>query len=249
MARVAVLRAPGTNCDRETALALSEAGAEVHVVRVSDAESGDVDLSAFDGLVLPGGFSYADRVRAGAVLAAKLRTSLRRELDELRSRGRPILGICNGFQVLVELGLLPGARCRAALAPNSSGRFEFRWVHVRRAGGCALSSGPEVQAMPVAHGEGKVVLSDPLCAGDLLSMGLVAYRYSRPDGSPAGGEYPYNPNGSEADIAGLCSQDGLVMGLMPHPERAVHDWQVPAHLRPAAGLHIFKAFVELASRK
>ncbi|MGC9191818.1 MAG: phosphoribosylformylglycinamidine synthase I [Conexivisphaera sp.] len=246
--RVAVLRAPGTNCDRETARALREAGGIVEVVRVSDLEAGIVDLSRFAGVVLPGGFSYADRVRAGAVLAAKLRTSLRDTIEEMRSRGRPVLGICNGFQVLVELGVLPGIDgCRAALAPNSSARFEFRWIHVRRVGRCRLSAGPDVQPMPVAHGEGKVVFSDPRCVEELESAGLVAYKYSMPDGTPVGGTYPYNPNGSEADIAGLCSPDGDVLGLMPHPERAIYDWQVPPALGSASGISIFRAFVEVAS--
>ncbi len=248
MTRIAILRGPGTNCDRETARAVTEAGAEAVTVRVSDLESGALDVRMFDGLVIPGGFSYADRVRAGAVLASKLRTSLRGAIEDLRSRGRPILGICNGFQVLVELGLLPGVKgCRAALAPNSSARFEFRWIYVRRAGRCRLSAGPEVQPMPVAHGEGKVVFSDPGCAEELESMGLVAYKYSMPDGTPAGGAYPYNPNGSEADVAGLCSPDGYVMGLMPHPERAVHDWQVPSAMGRAGGISIFRALVEAAS--
>ncbi|MGB9733776.1 MAG: phosphoribosylformylglycinamidine synthase I [Conexivisphaera sp.] len=248
LVRIAVLRGPGTNCDRETARAIAEAGAEASTVSVLDVESGAVDLRSFAGLVIPGGFSYADRVRAGAVLAAKLRTSLQDAIEDLRSRGRPVLGICNGFQVLVELGVLPGIDgCRAALAPNSSARFEFRWIHVRRVGRCRLSAGPDVQSMPVAHGEGKVVFSDPRCVEELESAGLVAYKYSMPDGTPAGGTYPYNPNGSEADIAGLCSPDGDALGLMPHPERAIYDWQVPSALGSASGISIFRALVEVAS--
>ena len=247
--RIAVLRGPGTNCDRETERALREAGGEAVAVRISDLESGTLDLSEFAGLVIPGGFSYADRVRAGAILAAKLRTSLHGAIEEHLSRGRPILGICNGFQALVELGILPGiSGCRAALAPNSSARFESRWVHVRRAGRCSLAAGPDVQPLPVAHGEGRVVLSDPGCIDELESMGLIAYGYARPDGAPANGHYPFNPNGSIADIAGLCSPEGNVMGLMPHPERAVHRWQAPSAMGDVYGIHIFRAFVEAASR-
>ncbi|MFP3264161.1 MAG: phosphoribosylformylglycinamidine synthase subunit PurQ [Nitrososphaeria archaeon] len=185
MARIAVLRAPGTNCDRETEGALREAGGDAVTVSISDLESGRSDLSRFAGLVIPGGFSYGDRVRAGAILAAKLKTSLRGALEEHVSRGRPVMGICNDFQVLVELGILPGIRrCGAALAPNSSARFESRWVRVRRTGRCPLAAGPDVQPLPVAHGEGRGSCRTPRGRS---TGGRCPSRWGKPAGSRSSG--------------------------------------------------------------
>lgn len=249
MVRVAVLRVPGTNCDRETARAIEEAGAEAFVLHVGQLERGEEDLMNYHGLVIPGGFSYGDRIRAGAVLAARLGSKLDEQIEEFAASNRPILGICNGFQVLVELGLLPGFEgCRAALAPNESAHFECRWVWLKKTGSCDLAIGPPLQAMPIAHSEGRLVFSSPSCLEKAGSAGLIVYRYAKPDGSSADGEYPYNPNGSQGDVAALCNPSRMIMGIMPHPERAIYNWQTPLQLRPPAGLGIFRALISAAER-
>ena len=251
--RVLILRAPGTNCDEETARALREAGAEAHIVHTNKLLSNEVDLFHYHGLVLPGGFSYGDRVRAGAIWASKLKSKVRERLVQYALDGNPILGICNGFQALIELGLLPfterpDLNPRAALAPNASPKFEARWVYLKcERGRCIFTrrvSG--ILRMPVAHSEGRFI-SD---GKELIERGQVVLRYVKPDGTPANGEYPFNPNGSMFDIAGICNERGNVFGLMPHPERAVYGWQMPDHTSArrysgyADGWHIFRSMVE-----
>jgi len=234
--RILVLRAPGTNCDEETARALREAGACVDVIHTNKLVKREVDLFQYHGLVLPGGFSYGDRVRAGAIWAKKLRAHIGDMLLRYAEEGRPILGICNGFQVLVELGLLPGWESslepQAALAPNTSARFEARWVYLRYEGSerCIFTRDiprGAVLRMPVAHSEGRFLLAHDEDLSRLISNGQLVFRYALPDGRPAEGAYPFNPNGSLFDIAGICNPKGTVLGLMPHPERAVYSWQLP----------------------
>lgn len=255
--RVLILRAPGTNCDEETARALSEAGAEAHIVHTNKLLSNEVDLFRYHGLVLPGGFSYGDRVRAGAVWASKLKSKMREKLIKYALGGNPVLGICNGFQTLVELGLLPFTRRaslkpRAALAPNTSSKFEARWVYLKcESKKCVFTRHIDgVLRLPVAHSEGRFVLGEGLSEEGLGRKGQIVLRYVKPDGAPANGEYPFNPNGSMFDIAGICNEYGNVFGLMPHPERAVYGWQTPdytsTHRRSgyADGWRIFKSMVE-----
>jgi len=257
MIRILVLRAPGTNCDKETARALREAGAEVDVIHTNKIIRGDVDLFKYHGLVFPGGFSYGDRVRAGAIWAAKLKAKMWRELVEFAEGKRPILGICNGFQVLVELGLLPGLSYEitpsVALAPNVSAHFEARWVYLRHesSGKCVFTRGirkGELLRMPVAHSEGRFVVYKEGILKKLIENDQIVFRYAKPNGDIANGEYPYNPNGSIYDIAGICNEKGNVLGLMPHPERAVYTWQLPEKKDNdtiyADGWHIFKSMVE-----
>lgn len=254
--RILILRAPGTNADEETARAVRSAGAEAHVIPVARLFAGRDDLFNYHGLIIPGGFSYGDRVRAGAVLAKKLLARLGRDVAEYTGQGRPVLGICNGFQVLVEMGLLPGwggpGSVEASLAPNSSARFEARWVYLRLESGCLFTRGLErgrVLRMPVAHSEGRFLLRSGEDLARLVERGQVVLRYSKPDGRPADGEYPHNPNGSLHDIAGICNPGGNVMGLMPHPERASFAWQLPRDGERVPGEHaegliIFRSMVE-----
>lgn len=194
----------------------------------------------YDALVIPGGFSYGDYVRAGVVFAKRIVTNFSEELRRFAEDGRPVLGICNGFQVLIEAGLLPGFEGpsefpKAALAINESVGYECRWVHLRNENGgkCVftrrLDKG-ETIFMPVAHKEGRFVFpkgeEDELLE-KLLENDQLVLRYSDEHGNPAEGSYPENPNGSFYDIAGICDPTGTIFGLMPHPERAYYGWHRP----------------------
>jgi phosphoribosylformylglycinamidine synthase len=251
--RVLVLRAPGTNCDKETARALREAGTAAEVIHVKRLIEDCVDLFDYDGLVVPGGFSYGDRVRAGAILSAKIKSKLWNRFKEFAEDGRPVLGICNGFQVLVELGLLPGLSYgdgpMAALVPNTSARFEARWVYLRHVNKhkCIFTRNldDKVLRMPVAHAEGRFMAADEVLRR-IVENDQAVFVYVKPDGSPAMGEYPYNPNGSMMDVAGICNERGNVMGLMPHPERTIYSWQLPEKIVDgyADGFPIFKEMID-----
>ena len=240
--RIALLAIEGTNCDTELHTALEALGARPEIVFLNQLE-GRVErtarrrLSEYQMLLLPGGFSAGDYVRAGAILAARIRASLGRELEEFLRAGKLVGGVCNGFQSLVELGLLPGrsgsrlGTPEAALVTNASGHFECRPTYLRWEGGkfAPLSSLPlgSVLMAPSAHAEGNLVLAgdSPARAEQLSRDRQVLFRYVRPDGQRDG--YPWNPNGSVADIAGLTNPDGTVFGLMPHPERSFFRAQHP----------------------
>ncbi len=204
MKRVLVLRAAGVNCDAELELAFRWCGAKVERVHVNALLSGARRLLDFDVLGLPGGFSYGDDIAAGKVLANEVRKLP--GLAEFVRSGRPVFGVCNGFQVLVKAGLLPGdgeGRQTASLAANDSGRFECRWVKLRVRDGSFFTRGlPEEIELPIAHGEGKFVAPE-----GVLDKVRVALSYAE------------NPNGSMRDIAGIVNAAGNVFGLMPHPER------------------------------
>jgi phosphoribosylformylglycinamidine synthase len=223
--KVCVMRAPGTNCDEETKLALEASGLKAEIVHVNMLDSRPV----YEAMVVPGGFSYGDHIRAGSVLAKKTERILYAYADA----GRPILGICNGFQVLVEAGLLPGWErgCpQVALGTNDSARYECRWVYLRLEKSkniftAGLEEG-KVLHLPVAHSEGKFLLRSREDFERLVRRGQLVFRYSDREGRIAGGKYPLNPNGSQFDIAGICDSTGTIFGLMPHPERAYWGWQL-----------------------
>jgi phosphoribosylformylglycinamidine synthase len=234
---VAVLRFPGSNCERESLLAVERAGLAGRIVRWNEAPE---TLLRFDAYVLPGGFSYQDRIRAGAVAA---RLPLCEVVARRAREGAPVFGICNGAQILVEAGLVPGSgetgAVRLALAPNRIARrdgYYTRWVFLapgEAAGRCLFTRGlDEPVPMPMAHGEGRFVTSEARL-GERLGE-EVALRYAQPDGAAARG-FPWNPNGSEADAAGLVGGEGNVLALMPHPERAQWLAQVPEGLAGSWG--------------
>jgi len=244
--RVLVLRAAGTNCDEETAFAFQSAGAQVERVHVGALLRGERQLDEFSILVIPGGFSYGDDLGAGTVLANQLEARLGAALQEFVASGRLVLGICNGFQVLVRLGLLPGwddEEKALSLVVNDSGKFEDRWVHLRiDAPHCPFLSAsddaacPDVIRLPVAHKEGRFVVRDAGVVERLRAGGQIAVTYVQPADGPtvrgataSGPEsYPANPNGSLEGIAGITNPRGNVLGLMPHPERflrLLHDPQ------------------------
>lgn len=227
-----VLAAPGTNRDGDVAGALDLAGARSRVVTLAELRDEPKLLDAARLVVVAGGFSFADALGSGKLFALELADILGEGVANLIAAGRPVLGICNGFQTLVRLGVLPGPDVPVVLAPNAQGRFECRWVTLAPdpSSRCVWTAGlPEPITCPVAHGEGRFH-ADASVVAALQGGGQVALRYaSGPDGDGAlaGGSYPANPNGSADDIAGICDASGLVLGLMPHPENHVHGWQHP----------------------
>jgi len=234
MVKVIILRAPGTNCDMETAFAFQQAGAEVALVHVNQLIRHEQRLADHQIMVIPGGFTYGDDIAAGKVLANELRLKLGEDITRFIEAGGLILGICNGLQVLVKAGFLPepsnGGSPRLTLTTNDSGKFECRWVHleVNQASPCVFTEGMARMYIPVAHGEGKVV-ADP----EILPELNVVVRYTDEQGNAQAG-YPYNPNGSVDNIAGICDSSGRIFALMPHPERHIRGTQHPQWTRLGA---------------
>jgi phosphoribosylformylglycinamidine synthase len=232
-----VLAAAGVNCDRETVEACRLAGrphgASVELVHLNRLLSGELSLRDSGMLIIPGGFSYGDHLGAGAMLASVLRHHLMEDLDAFVRDGRPVLGVCNGFQVLARLGLLGSV----SLAGNDSGRFDCRWVELEvRPSPCPFFAGLDRLELPIAHGEGCVVAGDGALP-ELLTRSPL--RYVR------------NPNGSVAGVAAVCNASGNVLGMMPHPERFVTPYHHPtrqSRLAPA-GLVIFRNAIRAMSRE
>lgn len=253
-----IIRTAGTNCDRETQAAFELAGASAERVHINTLIAGKKKLSDYQMLAVPGGFSYGDDIASGKILANELRNKLGEDLKRFALSGKPVIGVCNGFQVLVKMGLLPDAgefRQTTTLTFNDSDKFECRWIYLETVRGgkgkgtCLWTRGlPDVITLPVAHGEGKFVVSDKAVLGRLEKRGQVVFRYCSPDGKKP--SYPANPNGAVRDIAGICNAEGNVFGLMPHPERFVYRFQHPNRAGTGTeenfgwGLKIFKNAVE-----
>jgi len=241
-----VLRTAGTNCDLETAYAFEIAGAEAERVHVNRFIEKERSLDEFQIMAVPGGFSYGDDIAAGKILANEMVTRLGDALRAFVSADKLVIGICNGFQVLVKAGLLPGfdAEQSVTLATNDSGKFEDRWVYLKvTPGNSAFLHEEGVMYLPIAHAEGKFITNGETTLSRVLSSSGVL-TYVDADGRP--GPYPVNPNGSQADIAGICDPTGRILGLMPHPERHVAAIQHPRWQRmnrpdgPGDGLAIFQ---------
>jgi len=253
--KVLILRTAGTNCDEETDFAFRLAGAQTTKVHVNVLRRDPAVLAEFSILSIPGGFSYGDDLGAGTVLANELLTLLRDALEEFIESGKLIIGICNGFQVLVRTGLLPGLdrwKQEATLTINDSHRFEDRWTYLKApASRCVLVEEGEFLYLPVAHAEGRFVPADGKVLAALRAGGQVVLRYTDPQGRPGG--YPWNPNGSVDDIAGVCDPTGRILGMMPHPERHCLPTHHPRWTREGLkdegdGLRIFRRAVRFAER-
>jgi phosphoribosylformylglycinamidine synthase I len=254
--RVLVLRAPGANCDGEAQYAFEFADAQAERVHVNRLRENPELLRQYQILTIPGGFTYGDDVAAGKILANQLRSFLSDALQRFRDDGKLILGICNGFQVLLKAGLLlpadEGGGIGATLTNNAAGKFEDRWIVMKaQPGHCPFLQGYDRLEAPIAHGEGNFVCRDDDTLRQLEKAGQVVLRYVDQDGKP--GPYPINPNGSQADIAGICDPSGQVLGLMPHPERHVLPTQHPQWTRRGRaiegdGLRLFKNAVRYFQR-
>ncbi len=219
-----ILRVGGTNCDIETKRTLEDfEGVKSEIVRINQLGDGK-NLLDYDGLVLPGGFSYGDHVRAGSVFAKSIKTKLGDKLSDFAQDGRPILGICNGFQVLIEAGLLPGFEGisefpKASLAKNESAKYECRWIHLKNENqeNCIFTrevGNNENLFMPVAHAEGRFIFKkekEEELLEKLQVNDQIVLRYCDEDGEYAEGKYPENPNGSLYDIAGICDPTGKIL--------------------------------------
>ncbi len=265
--RVLILRVGGTNCDAETKRAFEDLGVKAEIIHLNKVIK-ERKLLKFSALVFPGGFSYGDYVRAGSIWAKRIAAKLGKELKEFIAEGRPVLGICNGFQVLVEAGLLPGFRGiseypEAALATNVPLGYRCMWVHLKHenSGRCIFTEKIEkgsVVRMPIAHAEGRFLFPREMekeYLKRLYENDQLVFRYCDENGEYGEGKYPVNPNGSFHDIAGICNPEGNVLGLMPHPERAYYGWQLPDWTRMEKppkhgdGRKIFESMVEYLARK
>jgi phosphoribosylformylglycinamidine synthase len=228
---VLILRAPGTNCDQETARAFELAGGRPESWHVNRLLAEPRLLADFQILCLPGGFSYGDDIGAGRILGSQIEHRLAQHIGEFKEAGKLILGICNGFQILMKSGILLPVETQgppATLTWNDSGRFEARWVELRTASTKSVFfAGIERMDLPIAHAEGKFVTRDAAILAALEKAGQVVLRYQAAGGN-AGGVYPANPNGTLADV---CDATGRVCGLMPHPERHVDPTQHPRWTR------------------
>lgn len=263
--KVIVLRTAGTNCDAETAFAFETFGAKVDSVHINRLFNGQVRLRDYHILAIPGGFTYGDDIESGRILANELNLKLGSDLCHFIGDGKLIIGICNGFQVLVKSGILPGpldkeeekahdSSQKVTLTNNDSGKFEDRWSHLKVEGNSIWTQGlNDVVYYPVAHAEGKFVPLRQGIPNRLKENSQVAFRYCNANATKP--SYPENPNGSIDDIAGITDQTGRILGLMPHPERHFLFTQHPYWTRLnnngryGQGAKIFENGVNYAKKK
>jgi len=262
--KVCILRTAGTNCDKETAFAFKRAGGSVDLLHINEFVNGKEAFKEYQILALPGGFSYGDDIASGKIFANELKYKLKEEIEKFIADGKLIIGICNGFQILVKSGLLPGnsgLEQEVSLILNDSAKFEDRWVYlssqVRKFASSQVKCVwvkdlPEIIYLPVAHGEGKFVVKNKATLERLKRNSQIVFQYCDSRGSASG--YPENPNGSVENIAGICDGTGRILGLMPHPERHAYSYQHPNWTADKAkkngdGFQIFRNGIDYAKEK
>jgi phosphoribosylformylglycinamidine synthase len=234
--KVLILTGYGINCDEETEFAFEKAGALTTIIHVNDIIANPALLNEYQIFSFAGGFSYGDDTGSGKALANRILNNLKDEFFKFIEKDILVLGICNGFQVMVNLGLVPGysefGNADVSLEHNSHNRYECRWIDmaVNIDSPCVFTKGIASLRVPVAHGEGNFYAPQNII-DEMKKNNQVVLQYSKPDGALAGGEYPYNPNGALYDIAAICDKSGRMMGMMPHPERNVlftqrDDWTI-----------------------
>ncbi len=255
-----ILQAHGSNRDFDVMEALTLAGADATGIPLNELRMNKTLLSDFQLLVVPGGFSYADALGAGKLLALDLASYFEEEISAFVYAGKPVIGICNGFQALVKSGILPGEKYKergkkeasSTLTFNEKGHFECRWVTIKPVSKNCIWTKNLIENItcPIAHGEGNFQTNDLFPLSSFIEQDQIALAYTHTSGSLANGEYPTNPNGSTLDIAGICNPQGNVLGLMPHPENHIRTWQHPRHTRgesSGSGLKLFENGVKYAS--
>lgn len=227
--KVLILTGYGINCEEETSFAYNLAGGESKVVHINDLIANPSLLKEYQVFSFPGGFSYGDDTGSGKALANKIKNNLQDEFLEFISRDTLMLGICNGFQVMVNLGIVPAliekiGKVEVSLEHNSTSRYQCRWVELSNAGSNSVfTRGIKSIRVPIAHGEGRFY-AEANVLKELEDNKQISFRYTR-DGQPAEGEFPFNPNGALNDIAAVCDKTGRIMGMMPHPERYIYFTQ------------------------
>ncbi len=258
MVQVLVLTGFGINCERETAHTFQKAGGDPILIHLNDLIEKPDYLDKSKIFAIPGGFSFGDDIASGRILANRIRYRLEKPLKKFINDGKLIIGICNGFQVMVKMGILPLFQKEfqqlVTLTHNNSGRFEDRWVRlkVNIQTPCVWTKDIEIIELPVRHGEGKFIPKDNIVLKQLKDNHQIVIQYAKKDNSLANGEYPINPNGSIEDIAGICDPTGRIFGLMPHPEAF---WDAKLHplwnrLKlngPGEGLRIFENGISFAN--
>jgi phosphoribosylformylglycinamidine synthase I len=261
--KVMVLRTAGTNCDKETAFAFETAGALARLVHINELARREKDLADYQILAIPGGFSYGDDIASGKILANELKYKIEEGLQRFIGDGKLVIGICNGFQILVKSGLLPNLSggfqaIESTLTLNDSDKFEDRWVYLKnpnnknKSSKCIWTAGIDrIIELPVAHGEGKFIPKDKGVLRSLKENGMIVFEYVDANGRRSG--YPQCPNGSVENIAGICDPTGRIFGLMPHPERHISRYQHPCWTRKKTkeagdGLAIFENGVRFAKK-
>jgi len=268
--KAAVMLIEGTNCEAESKKAFERVGIEAELVHLKQflgecPKGMGHRMSDFDALFFPGGWSAGDYVRAGAIFAARLKSKLGDEIKEFIEGGKPVVGVCNGFQILAELGVLPGfngvsKEPEAVLAINRNNRFQCRPTYLKHENACKLTKGlaeGRILQVPVAHAEGRLTFGGKKeeSLKKLEGNNQIIFRYCNSDGSEANGEFPTNPNGSLYDIAGISNPEGNVLGMMPHPERVMDGIQLADWTRQDSlsengdGLAFFESIAEYIKRK
>ncbi|MDD3276747.1 MAG: phosphoribosylformylglycinamidine synthase subunit PurQ [Kiritimatiellales bacterium] len=222
--KILIITGYGVNCEAESSRAWELAGAEPVQVHLNDLLDNPAQMRDFRGLMFIGGFSYGDHMTSGHVFALRVKHHLREELQKFIDAGKIILGVCNGFQTMTKIGLLPGLNGeyfdpKVALMQNDCGTFQNFWVNLKfeAASPCIFTKGLSGMPMPIRHGEGKIFTTDKTVIEQIETLGCAAARYADADGNPTM-DFPANPNGSLNAIAGLCDPTGRIFGLMPHPE-------------------------------